>query len=43
MTQLQYYTTILRGVVLLSAWTGGVLVFGSLALFSYYLSPCFKK
>ena len=43
MTQLQCYTTLLRGIVLISAWTGGVLALGSLALFAYCIFPWLKK
>lgn len=43
MTQLQYYTVLLRGVVLISAWTGGVLAIGSFALLTYYMFPWLKK
>ena len=43
MTQLTYYTAILRFIVLILAWTGGVAaltVFGTMA---YYLYPWTKK
>jgi len=43
MTQLQCYTALLRGIVLLAAWTGGILAIGSFALLTYYIFPRLKK
>jgi hypothetical protein len=43
MTQLTYYTTVLRAIALLIAWAGGVAALGAFAVGAYYLYPWMKK
>ncbi|ADF42447.1 hypothetical protein S-CBS2_gp091 [Synechococcus phage S-CBS2] len=43
MTQLEYYTTILKSIVLLLAWTGGVTAIGIFGVLTYYFYPWVKK
>jgi hypothetical protein len=43
MTQLQYYTTILKSVALLTAWGIGVAGILAIGITSYYLAPWLKK
>ena len=43
MTQLEYYTTILKSIVLVLAWTGGVTAIGIFGVLAYYLYPWTKK
>ena len=43
MTQLTYYTTILRATVLILAWAGGVTALGIFGVLSYYFYPWLKK
>ena len=43
MTQLEYYTAILKFIVLVLAWTGGITAIGIFGLLTYYLYPWTKK
>lgn len=43
MTQLEYYTQLLKGAVLFAAWVGGIGALGAFALMSYYLYPWLRK
>lgn len=43
MTQLQYYTTILKSAALLAAWGVGVAGILALGITTYYLAPWLKK
>ena len=43
MTQLAYYTTVLRALALLVAWAGGIAALGILAVGAYHFYPWVKK
>jgi hypothetical protein len=43
MTQLEYYTTILKSLVLVLAWTGGAAAIVIFGVLTYYFYPWFKK
>jgi len=43
MTQLQYYTTILKSIALLTAWGIGAAGIVALAVTTYCLAPWLKK
>lgn len=43
MTQLEYYTLLLRAIALLGAYTFGATAIISFAVLTYYLYPFFKK
>jgi hypothetical protein len=43
MTQLQYYTSILKGAVLLTAWGIGAAGILAIGVTTYHLAPWFKK
>lgn len=43
MTQLEYYTTLLRAATLIGAYGFGVVAITGFAVLTYYLYPWFKK
>lgn len=43
MTQLEYYTMLLRSITLFGAFTFGVIAIISFGVLAYYLYPFFKK